>query len=247
MAQFELTTWRRGLVRWIENPWVDLVIGVFVLVTAVFEFTVEEAHQLDGAKGLFLLGGWVILRAILRLLESVDLMLDSAQSFYGRQQPRWLNSNKITVTIHLLIAVLLVVIGITEATHEFQLETQSGQVWHLNLIVIGAMILVKTAGELMEAIYFASKAANKTMHRGAQKLIGWVRFPRIELAMAFLVLFISIWEQLVRPFVETGLAPHHGLAFYAVVHVTRFMASMSETTDLVFLSDSDTKLDKLSK
>ncbi|ENC6732674.1 hypothetical protein ABKZ05_003388 [Vibrio navarrensis] len=238
MAVSKLVTFRRWLIGWIKNPWVDMVIGIFVLITAILEFAVEETHQLSGAKGLFLLGSWVVLKATLRLLESVDLLVDSAQHFYKKEKPRFLLRFNFIALIHIMIAILLVVIGVSEAIQEFDSEVALSQVWHWNLVLVGAMIMVKTTGELMDAIYFASKAARKTMARTAQQAIRWLRFPRMELAMAFMVLFISAWEQLLRPGF-LNLAPHHGLAFYALVHITRFFASMAETTDLIYLSESE--------
>ncbi len=245
MTGSKFVQFRRWLVRWIENPWVDLVIGVFVMITAIFEFTMEEVHHLNGAKGLFLLGGWVIIKASLRLLESLDLILDSAENYYQQDKPLWLQKCGFTFLIHILIALLLVFIGISEAFDEFYHETEAGQVWHLNLILIGAMIIIKTFGELMDAIYFATKAAKKTMHQGAQRMISWLRFPKLELTMAFMVLFISAWEHLIRPELQTEafsqLGPHHGVALYALVHITRFFASMAETADLVYLSNSESQ------
>ncbi|WP_436323446.1 hypothetical protein ACSEYT_18165 [Vibrio cidicii] len=238
MAVSKLVTFRRWLIGWIKNPWVDMVIGIFVLITAILEFAVEETHQLSGAKGLFLLGSWVVLKTTLRLLESVDLLVDSAQHFNKKEKPRFFVRFNFIALIHIMIAILLVVIGVSEAIQEFDSEVALSQVWHWNLVLVGAMIMVKTTGELMDAIYFASKAAKKTMARTAQQAIRWLRFPRMELAMAFMVLFISAWEQLLRPGV-LHLGPQHGLAFYVLVHITRFFASMAETTDLIYLSESE--------
>ncbi|KGK21612.1 hypothetical protein DC58_15325 [Vibrio navarrensis] len=161
MAVSKLVTFRRWLIGWIKNPWVDMVIGIFVLITAILEFAVEETHQLSGAKGLFLLGRWVVLKATLRLLESVDLLMDSAQHFYKKEKPRFLLRFNFIALIHIMIAILLVVIGVSEAIQEFDSEVALSQVWHWNLVLVGAMIMVKTMGELMDAIYFASKAAKK--------------------------------------------------------------------------------------
>jgi hypothetical protein len=161
MAVSKLVTFRRWLIGWIKNPWVDMVIGIFVLISAILEFAVEETHQLSGAKGLFLLGSWVVLKATLRLLESVDLLVDSAQHFYKKEKPRFLLRFNFIALIHIMIAILLVVIGVSEAIQEFDSEVALSQVWHWNLVLVGAMIMVKTTGELMDAIYFASKAAKK--------------------------------------------------------------------------------------
>lgn len=81
-------------------------------------------------------------------------------------------------------------------------------------------------------------AAISMKYTRESQAILWLRFPRMELAMAFMVLFISAWEQLLRPGV-LHLGPQHGFAFYALVHITRFFASMAETTDLIYLSESE--------
>lgn len=221
-----------------SHYFLNLLVGVCLAGAGFKELSeTQEIELVDGSHGVILFGLIYIFKALVALVEG------SHQLFIGLKK-----KDKLFLTLralsesfvfHFVTAVLLILVGAGEIIEELT-DNNSGMsgVWQWGIIGAGLMHLSTASLNITEALSFSKLNIDDGYSKWLLRLFTYLHFPKVELLLGMLIVFISIWEELINDSMPYDVGAHHGLAFFALTRII-IVLSFSSTSESLNTIDRD--------